>query len=109
MPVRIDGAGRRFYLANGVAIEYDLLLAVPVHVAPLVVLESGLAEGGWIPVDRATLSTRFPDVYAIGDVTSVGTPRAGTFAEGAGRVVAAQIVARSRGGDVARYLGDGHC
>jgi sulfide:quinone oxidoreductase len=109
MPARVDGAARRFHLSNGVALDYDLLLAVPVHVAPPVVLESGLAEGGWIPVDRATLRTRFPDVYAIGDVTSVGTPRAGTFAEGAGRVVAAQIVARSRGGDVARYQGDGHC
>ena len=53
--------------------------------------------------------TRFPDVYAIGDVTSVGTPRAGTFAEGAGKVVAAQIIARARGGDVAPYQGDGHC
>jgi sulfide:quinone oxidoreductase len=109
MPARVDGAARRFHLSNGVALDYDLLLAVPVHVAPPVVLESGLAEGGWIPVDRATLRTRIPDVYAIGDVTSVGTPRAGSFAEGAGRVVAAQIVARSRGGDVARYQGDGHC
>ena len=109
MPTRVDGAARRFHLSNGVALDYDLLLAVPVHVAPPVVLTSGLAEDGWIPVDRATLRTRFPDVYAIGDVTSVGTPRAGTFAEGAGRVVAAEIIARSRGGDVARYQGDGHC
>ncbi len=108
-PTRVDGAARRFHVSNGVALDYDLLLAVPVHVAPPVVLESGLAEGGWIPVDRATLRTRFADVYAIGDVTSVGTPRAGTFAEGAGRVVAAQIIARGRGGDVARYQGDGHC
>jgi NADH dehydrogenase FAD-containing subunit len=58
----------------------------------------GLAEGGWIPVNRATLQTRFPDVFAIGDVTSVSTPRAGTFAEGAGKVVAAGIAARARSG-----------
>jgi sulfide:quinone oxidoreductase len=109
MPARVDGVARRLHLSNGIALDYDLLLAVPVHVAPRVVLESGLIEGGWIPVDRATLLTRFPDVYAIGDVTSVGTPRAGTFAEGAGRVVAAHIVARRRGGHVARYQGDGQC
>jgi sulfide:quinone oxidoreductase len=109
MPTRIDGAARKLHLSSGVAIDYDLLLAVPVHVAPKVVLDSALTEGGWISVDRATLQTRFPDVYAIGDVTSVGTPRAGTFAEGAGRIVAAQIIARNRGGDVARYQGDGHC
>jgi sulfide:quinone oxidoreductase len=108
-PMRVDGGARRFHLSDGAALDYDLLLAVPVHVAPRVVLESGLADDGWVPVDKATLATRFPDVYAIGDVTSVGTPRAGTFAEGAGRVVAAQIIARSHGGDVARYQGAGHC
>jgi sulfide:quinone oxidoreductase len=59
---------------------------VPVHIAPKVVMESGLAGGGWIPVDKATLQTRFAGAYAIGDVTSVGTPRAGTSADGAGRV-----------------------
>jgi len=57
----------------------------------------------------AALKTRFPDVYAVGDVTSVGTPRAGIFSEGAGKVVAAQIIARHRGGDTAPYQGDGHC
>ncbi len=109
MPTQVEGAASKLHLSNGAAIDYDLLLAVPVHVAPKVVLESGLTEGGWIPVDPATLQTRFPGVYAIGDVTSVGTPRAGTFAEGAGKVVAAQIIARNRGGAVTRYQGDGHC
>ena len=32
--------------------------------------------------------TRFPGVYAVGDVTSVGTPKAGVFAEGQAAVVA---------------------
>jgi sulfide:quinone oxidoreductase len=109
MPVRVDGAARRLHLSNGAAVDYDLLLAVPVHVAPPVVLESGLAEGGWIPVNKSTLQTRFPDVYAIGDVTSVGTPRAGSFAEGAGRIVAAQILTRIRRGAVPPYQGEGHC
>ena len=52
---------------------------------------------GWIPVDPLTLRTRFEDVYAVGDVTSVGTPKAGVFAEGQATVVAAQLVARARG------------
>jgi sulfide:quinone oxidoreductase len=106
---RVDAAARTLHLSTGVSIRYDLLLAVPVHVAPRVVLESGLAVDGWIPVDKGTLRTRFPDVYAVGDVTSVGTARAGIFAEGAGKVVAAQIIARHRGGDTAPYQGDGHC
>ena len=53
------------------------------HRAPPVVVEaSGLCVDGWIPVDPHTLETSFPDVYAVGDVTSVGTPKAGVFAEG---------------------------
>jgi len=106
---KVNAAAHTIHLSTGEEIRYDLLLAVPVHVAPKVVLDSGLAEGGWIPVEKGTLKTRFPDVYAVGDVTSVGTARAGIFSEGAGKVVAAQIVARHRGGDTAPYQGDGHC
>lgn len=106
---RVDAATHTLHLSTGDELCYDLLLAVPVHVAPKVVLDSGLAVGGWIPVDRATLQTRFPDVYAVGDVTSVGTPRAGVFSEGAGKVVAAAIIARHRGGETAAYQGDGLC
>ena len=106
---RVDAAARTMHLSTGAAIRYDLLLAVPVHVAPQVVLESGLAVDGWIPVEKPTLKTRFPGVFAIGDVTSVGTARAGVFAERAGEIVAAEIVAQVRGGQAPAYQGDGHC
>jgi hypothetical protein len=36
--------------------------------------------------------------YAVGDVTSVGTAKAGVFAGGAARVVAAALIAQLRGG-----------
>jgi sulfide:quinone oxidoreductase len=65
---------------------------------------------GWIPVDPFTLATTFPDVYAIGDVTSVGTPKAGVFAEGQGATAAAGIAARVRGESAsAQYDGRGLC
>src|SRR5207248_4956398 len=49
-------------------------------------------------------------VFAIGDVTSVGTPKAGVFAEGAGRVVAGNLIARIRGNDATTlYDGRGSC
>ena len=86
-------------LADDTEVPYDLFLGIPVHVRPPVVVESGLTVDGWIPVDPATLATTFPDVYAVGDVTSVGTPKAGVFAESQGKVVADAIVARHRGGD----------
>jgi sulfide:quinone oxidoreductase len=97
-------------LDDGSELPYDLFLGVPVHRAPAVVRESGLTVDGWIPVDPLTLETSFPDVYAVGDVTSVGTPKAGVFAEGQAAVVADRIIARVRGAaSTAQYDGRGRC
>jgi sulfide:quinone oxidoreductase len=80
-------------------LAYDLFLGIPVHCAPPVVVESGLTDpDGWIAVDPATFATRFPDVYAVGDVTSAPVPRAGVIAEGEARTVADVLVARLKGG-----------
>ena len=74
------------------------------------VAESGLAVDGWIPVNPLTLETEYADVYAVGDVTSVGTPKAGVFAEGQAGVVADRIIARVRGtAGVTEYDGRGTC
>jgi len=97
-------------LDDGSELPCDLLLAIPVHRAPDVVTASGLTVDGWIPVDHSTLSTRFPGVYAVGDVTDVGTAKAGVFAEGAARVVADHLIARIRGGgEPAGYDGTATC
>jgi sulfide:quinone oxidoreductase len=97
-------------LADGGEMPYDLFLGVPVHRAPAVVTESGLAVDGWIPVDPLSLETAYPGVYAVGDVTSVGTPKAGVFAEGQAAVVAERISAQIRGSDEsAQYDGHGLC
>ena len=54
---------------------------------------SGLTVDGWVPVNPLTLETSFPGVFAVGDVTSVGTPKAGVFAEGQAVVAADGISA----------------
>jgi sulfide:quinone oxidoreductase len=106
----IEDADRTVRVADGNAIAADLILAIPLHVAPNVVVDSGLTEDGWIPTDKYTLKTRFPDVYAFGDVASVGVPRAGVFSEGQAKIVAEQIIARFRSqADAARYEGAGIC
>jgi sulfide:quinone oxidoreductase len=96
-------------LDDDTELPYDLYLGIPVHRAPAVVKESGLCVDGWIPVDPLTLETTFPGVYAVGDVTSVGTPKAGVFSEGQAAVVADRIIAQHRGGPDARYDGRGIC
>jgi sulfide:quinone oxidoreductase len=91
-------------------LPYDLFLGIPKHRVPDVVAASGMAESGWIPVNPQNLETRYPGVYAIGDVTSVGTAKAGVFAEGAARVVAASLIANmERGEPPLPYTGAGTC
>ncbi len=97
-------------IADGREIAYDLFLGVPRHHVPTVVAESGMTVDGWIPVDSLTLETAFPGVYAVGDVTSVGTPKAGVFAEGQAAVVADRIIATARGeSSPSTYGGSGMC
>jgi sulfide:quinone oxidoreductase len=96
--------------ADGSEMAYDLFLAVPKHRVPAVVAESGMAVDGWIPVNPLTLETSFPGVYAIGDVTSVGTPKAGVFSERQGAVAADRIGALIRSETTtSEYDGLGMC
>ena len=97
-------------IADGRELPYDLFLGVPKHRAPRVVLESPLAVDGYVPVDSATLATRFPNVYAVGDVATIGVPKAGVFSERAARVVAEAIVAHRLGtGAPPPFDGRGSC
>jgi sulfide:quinone oxidoreductase len=98
-------------LDDGSELAYDLFLGVPKHRAPDVVLASGMCEDGYVPVDPRTLRTRFPGVYAVGDVATIGVPKAGVFAEGAARVVAGSLIAQLRDGEQPEegYDGRGSC
>ncbi len=106
----LDADAGQLRLSDGSTMDYDLLLGVPKHVAPPVVVEAGLTVDGWVPVDAATLETSHPNVFAIGDVTSIGTPKAGVFAEGQA-VVLAEVIAARTGADVVPrgYDGTGVC
>ena len=106
----LDPVRKVAQFADDTEMPYDLFLGVPVHVVPPVVAESGMCVDGWIPVNPLTLETEFEGVYAVGDVTSVGTPKAGVFAEGQASVVAAAIIAAaSRQAPSVEYDGRGQC
>ena len=94
----VDVARKRLTFANGAGTEFDLLMYVPPHAAPAVVRDAGLTnDSGWVPVDRRTFATRFENVHAIGDVTTVPLsmgrplPKAGVFAHAQAEVVASNI------------------
>jgi sulfide:quinone oxidoreductase len=106
----IDAGRRVAVLDDGSELPYDLFLGVPKHRAPQVVEAAGMAENGWVPVNPRTLETKFPAVYAVGDIANTGTPKAGVFAEGAARAVATSIIAKVRGEEsTGRYAGAGAC
>jgi sulfide:quinone oxidoreductase len=108
--VELDVTTKEAVLESGERLAYDLFVGIPVHRVPAVVAESGLAENGWVAVDRGTLMTPFPDVYAVGDVVGIPMAKAGVFAENAAGVVADDIVARLRGEtSERRYEGEGSC
>jgi sulfide:quinone oxidoreductase len=108
--VELDPRESRARLESGGSLTYDLFIGIPVHRVPDVVESSGLAPGGWVPVDHTNLATRFPGVYALGDVAGTPVAKAGVFAEAAARVVADDVAARLRGVELSRtYQGDGNC
>ena len=102
---------------------FDMLVAIPPHVAPQVVKRCALSnESGWIPVDRSSLATKVQNVFAIGDVTTVPIPgrwkpdlplmlpKAGVFAHAQASVVAQRIGALVLGRETsASFCGDGYC
>lgn len=113
----VDAQARCIEFANGASAGFDLLLYVPPHRAPEAVQAAGLTnETGWIPVDRHTLATKFPGVYAIGDITVIPLkmgrplPKAGVFAHGQAETVAHNIAREWTGkGEAKRFDGKGMC
>jgi len=106
----VDPARQVAMFSDDSEMPYDLLFGIPVHRVPAVVAESGLTVDGWVPVHPMTLETSVPGVFAIGDVTSIGTPKAGVFAERQGEVAADRIAAILRSqAETAEYDGKGMC
>ena len=93
----VDSAGKRVLLDGDRALPCDQFLGVPKNRAPDVVVATGMTEDGWVTVNPRTLETKFPGVYAVGDLAATGAPKAGVFAEGAAKAVAQNLSALIRG------------
>lgn len=121
----VEAASNTIHFGD-ITVPYDLLVGIPPHRAPALVRDSGLVDDtGYVPVhprtleilsDVDTLETTYPNVYAIGDVTSIRLlnsmllPKAGVFAEGQAQVVAAKIAAHITGEpEPLGYDGAGFC
>jgi sulfide:quinone oxidoreductase len=104
-------------LTESAEIEHDLAFAIPIHVAPRVLKDSGLVdESGWVPVNPSSMATSTPGVYAVGDCAGTRVPnglllpRAGDLAEKQGKVAAQNIIDEIRGiKPSASFDGSGAC
>lgn len=103
--------------SNGSVASFDLLAYTPKHQCPSVIKRTSLVgKSGWVEVNRNTMETAFPNVYAIGDITYIPLeigkplPKAGVFAHYQAEVVASNI-AKKMGGKkpVKEFNGEGQC
>ncbi|MCH7731702.1 MAG: NAD(P)/FAD-dependent oxidoreductase [Candidatus Marinimicrobia bacterium] len=115
--ISVDQKEKTLHFSNGAKAHFDFLAYVPTHEAPKIVKEAALTgESGWISVNRNTLETKFPDVYAIGDITGIPLalgkplPKAGVFAHYQAEIVAHNIAVDITGkGRKKQFNGHGEC
>jgi sulfide:quinone oxidoreductase len=79
---RIDADAGALVAYDGRELPYDLLVTVPVNMGAPVIARSGLGdELNHVPVDKGTfLSTKHPNIFALGDAAALPTSKAGSVA-----------------------------
>jgi sulfide:quinone oxidoreductase len=93
-------------------LTYAMLHVVPPQSAPDVIKQSALADAaGWVDVDKYTLQhTRFPDVWSLGDCSSLPTSRTGAAIRKQAPVLVENVLAYRAGTALrARYDGYASC
>ena len=106
----VDAARKLVLLDGDRELPCDQFLGIPKNRAPDVVVATGMTEDGWVTVNPRTRETKFPGVYAVGDLAATGVPKAGVFAEGAAKAVARNLSALINGQEpTAQNPGFGTC
>lgn len=94
------------------SIRFDLLHVTPPMSAPEFIKASPLADAnGWVEVDKHTLQhARFPDIFALGDASSLPTSKTGAAIRKQAPVLVANLRAHRAGRPLAaRYDGYTSC
>ncbi len=89
---KLDGEGTE-------TINYDMIHVTPPMSAPDFIKSSPLAnEGGWVDVDKDTLQhVRFPNVFALGDCSSLPTSKTGAAIRKQAPVLVDNLMASRQG------------
>ena len=109
----VDGARGVLASYDGRALDFDLLVTVPLHGgAPFVERSSGLGDAlGFVPTDKHTLQTPAAEnVFALGDATDLPTSKAGSVTHFEAEVLSDNVVRLLRGDELAAgYDGHANC
>ena len=111
-PASREAVFRHCDQGNEVVVSYELLHVVPPQSAPDVVKRSALADAaGWVEADKYTLQhPRFPNVFALGDASSLPTSRTGAAVRKQAPVLVDNLLAHRAGTPLAaRYNGYASC
>jgi sulfide:quinone oxidoreductase len=96
--IRPDSKEAVFRKPDGseLVMKYDLLHVTPPQSAPDFLKRSPLANAdGWVEVDKHTLAhVRYPDVFALGDNSSLPTSKTGAAIRGQAPVLVENLMAR---------------
>jgi sulfide:quinone oxidoreductase len=108
-----DGAGGTLVAYDGREVPFDLAAVIPLHDgAPYVTRSDGLGdEVGFVATDPATLQSAVrPEVFAIGDATSLPVSKAGSVTHFEGEVLTENVVRYLAGRELdAGYDGHANC
>ncbi len=109
----VDGVGGTLTAYDGRALDFDLLVTVPLHGGDAYLERSPhLADAlGFVPTDRRTLqATAKPNVFALGDATDLPTSKAGSVTHFEAEVLTENVVRFLRDEELdAGYDGHANC
>jgi len=113
---KVDGANKVATFTNSegatVESEFDMIHVCPPQCAPDFIRESALAdEAGWVDVDQNTLqSTRFENVWSLGDVMNAPNAKTAAAARAQAPVVAINLLHHAgKMPNLCHYDGYGSC
>ncbi len=105
-PDRREAVFKRLDNGEEVVLQYDMIHVTPPQSAPDFIKQSKLAgEAGWVEVDQYTTQhVRYPNVFALGDCSSLPTSKTGAAIRKQAPVLVDNLMAALRGGAPARPL-----
>jgi len=95
----VDGSARKVSSYDGRALDYDLLVTIPLHGGSEAIVKSGFGDPlGFVPTHKHTLQSEVsPDIFVIGDATNVPASKAGAVAHFQGEVLFENILRYLKG------------